>query len=452
MIARIFDSCQICNLWNSKELLKWFLSDFPYRAEDIAVKNQTEAVVSESESDCFSLINDFRMLSLLMVKDASLSAVKELYKDEIPFRECNESKFSELDRSMFSALFFPLRTFGEHASPSWGLVVKSDSGKTFFFNAVTQKWSGSWDYRKDGSSCRLAEVLAEKFLAEEIQEHIRTAAQEWIVTGDVDENGNIKKVGLGNKMKLATKKKFMIPNGNVADLTDEERKKEIFSADSLTAAMNLITKKGVKPVVDRQFPEEADELHILVGAALAPQVASIVLVNAKKIVLWHSENSEVNADEVCEIAKKYRGITPEKQKLSSSSLLEAEASLKRYFNSINISPGTKIIFNFTSGNRLMATAVQSIARLYHNVEMIYRDIDENDKLREEAEKRIMIFNILQYSEFPPLYGRIYGFVDEKLDVDFLRNGIRTRPKGNDGPKKTYQDGQEFYDKLINKEG
>ena len=453
MIARIFDSCEIANLRDKQELSKWLLSDFPYKAEELVLEDAEKACLSGKESEFYDMLCDFRMLSLLMDKDPSLSEIKKLYRNEIPFKECNESKFSELDRHKFAALFFPLRTFGKQKDipPSWGLVVKSESGKTLFFNAVTQKWSNSWNYENDGHSCRLAETLAEKFLADNVHDNIYTAAKEWIITGNVDESGNVKKVELGNKLKLTTKKKFMIPNGNVAGLTDEEKRKEIFSADSLTAAMNLITGKGVKPIVDREFPEEVDELHILVGAALSPQIASIVLVNAKKIVLWHSETSEVNADEVCDIAEQYRGIVPEKRELSSSSLLEAEASLKRYFNSHNISSRTRVIFNFTSGNRLMATAVQSIARLYHNVEMIYRDIDEKDRSREETESRMMIFNVLQYSEFPPLYGRIYGFVDEKLDVDFLRNAFRIRPKGNDGPRRTYQDGQDFYDQLIKKE-
>ncbi len=447
MVVNIFDPGHI-EIMSKKRLLGWFFDNFPYKTEDF---NGITFEKFPENDDVAGLFVDLASLALMMIdkneENEEIRKIKSRFKDMIPFKSSdNEASFAELDKYDYSAMFFPIET---GANPEWGLCVRSSNGGTFFFDSKDCVWKRGWS-GTDGSY-RLAEALAARLLEPEMREHVYEAAKNWIVTGDAGKNGNIKKVGLGRKLTLKTKKKFVIPQENIGSLSDEEKMLDMFSVDTVETAVNLISKKGVKPIVDREFPEEVDELHILVGAALSPQIASIVLVNAKKIVLWHSETSEVNADEICEIAEKYRGITPEKQKLSSSSLLEAEASLKRYFNSRDISSGTRIIFNFTSGNRLMATAVQSIARLYHNVEMIYRDINGDDKGREKEDASLIIFNLLQYSEFPPLYGKIYGRVKEGLDVDFLRNGIRIGSKGNDGPKKTYQDGQDFYDKLIKRE-
>lgn len=437
MVVKIFDSAHSGRM-SRGQLLQFFFKDFPYKAKNF---EETNFEKPPEDPELRNLFTDLGSLSLLMVKNKEendeIRNLKAFFKDKIPFQPCNKTKFEDLDRRNFSAMFFPIETGSD---PEWGMCVRSDSGDIFFFDSKDCEWRSGWS--GDGDSYKLAAALAKELLesdSPERDEHIFKAAKDWIITGSVDEKGKVGKVALGSKLRLGTKKSFMIPLENLATISDEDRKRELFSVDDISTAMNLITRNGVKPLVEREFPLEVDELHILVGAALAPQVASIVLLNAKKIILWHSENSEVNADEMCEIAWKLRGILPEKRKMSSSSLLDAEKDLKKYFAYGKVSPQARIFFNFTSGNRLMAMAVQSVARLYHNVEMIYRDIDETDKKKEAEESRLMTFNLLQYSEFPPLYGKIYGTVRSGLDVNFLRNGIR---------KTDYKDGEDFLNKLI----
>ncbi len=451
MLVKIFDSAHTG--MSRSQFLRFFFKDFPYEAKDFESTNFEESPENPELRDLFT---DLGSLSLLMIKNKEendeIRKLKAFFKDKIPFQPCNKTKFEDLDKRRFSAVFFPIET---GADPEWGMCVRSDAGDTFFFDSKDCEWKSGWS--GDGDSYKLAAALAKELLESDLperDEHIFKAAQDWIVTGSVDGKGKVGKVALGGKLRLRTKKSFMIPLENIATLSDEERKRDLFSVDEISTAMNLITRNGVKPLVEREFPLEVDELHILVGAALAPQVASVVLLNAKKIILWHSENSKVNADEMCEIARKLKGIVPEKRKMSSSSLLDAEKELKKYFAYGKISPQARIFFNFTSGNRLMAMAVQSVARLYHNVEMIYRDIDETDKKKEAEESRLMTFNLLQYSEFPPLYGKIYGTVRSGLDVNFLRNGKRETAKNvnfQQNEETEYKDGEDFLNKLIKKE-
>ena len=423
------------NILDKKELLKWFLSDFPYKTEEFVLENPERSCLSGKDREFYEMLCDFRMLSLLMVKDASLSTIKEFYKDEIPFKECNESKFSDLDRHKFAALFFPLRTFGEHAAPSWGLVVKSDSGKTLFFNAVTQKWTSFWNYEKDGSSCRLAVALAERLVKEGNTENIYDAAKNWIVTGDVDENGNVGKVGLGNKLSLNTNKKYIVPRENHSEVSDYDRKRlnMIYSADSVESAKNIVANQGVKPLDPQDFSCRTDELHILVGESIAPQISSIILTKPAKVILWCSdspEKSKFPAECIRKIIKRcaetdaLKFDLPEFAEIEfcSESMAKAEDKLIGYFKK-NSCGNKNIFFNITSSNRIMGFAVQTIARMYSdNVKLIYRDIDLNQKEEKEKTARYS-FHILQYNSFPPAYGEIGAEIIGAINANWFRNGV-----------------------------
>lgn len=441
MVARLFEPAAIRNANDLKDIRKYFFSDFPYSVSDFRGIDQTE-----SDDDLANdLVNDFRMLSLLMIKEKTpeTDKLKESFKDQIPFCKCSSKPFCEMDKEKFAALFFPLRTYGKNAIPSWGLAVKSSGGKSFFFNAYTGDWSCRWDYSSNGPSCRLAEHLAERLLANGSEEHIAAAAKEWIVTGDVDENGNVRDVGLGNKLRLTTDRKFIVPLENIREISAADAENKIIkSADNITSAWNLVTGAGAKPLEESDYPEDIDELHVLVGGNIKAQVASIILSHPKKVVLWHSEKSKSQADDIIDVVGKYNGTKADKNVLSSKDFVEAEDTLKKFFG--NLSLDKKIIFNVTSGNRLMSYAVQSIARAYPNVELIYRDID-GDEDKEEREQRKYIYNRLIYSEFPPYCGKYSAVIGNDINIDFLR--------GNDpkNEKHQYKTKEEFFYKLKEKE-
>lgn len=453
MVARLFDTLQIKTHAFDK-LFKWFLSDFPYRVSDF------DGMTVADRDEQGEVLKNFRMLSLLMIKETTpeISSFKELYKDEIPFKKCNSSAFSELDKETWSAVFFPLRIY-ESEIPSWGLVVKSDKGKRFFLNACTGSWNSSWNYKDDGASCRLAEILAEKLLQSGNRDHIYAAAKEWIVTGDV-EDGKVKLVGLGNKLKLNTQRKFIIPNDNRADVADSERKrlKRIYSADSVEKALHLVTNQGVTPFSSGDFPEKIDELHILVGESIAPQLSSIILLNPEKVVLWCSdskEKSKLPAEcmrriiELCGGSGVLKSGNPEicELELPSDSMDKAEDVLMDYFKK-NSCGSKNIVFNVTSSNRIMGFAVQTIARIYSdNVYLVYRDIDSaKSEKGENADK--YFFHILQYSSFPPAYGDMSFDVFSGIDLNWLRNGILKGKDEEISAEKVGEFSKRYYDKLI----
>ena len=415
-------------------LSQCFFDDFPYKAEDFNGINTDEL------SEISGLRKDLFELALLMTdKDKETDDIRNLktfFKDDIPFESCNKTKFSDLENEKFVSLFFPLRT--DKHFPSWGIVVKSGCGMTVFFSAFEERWSSCWNA---GPSYKLAEALAGKLLKEGTPRQIFEAAKNWIVTGDVDENGNVRKVELGNKLELSTDRSFIAPDKNYIS-ERQGLETTVKFADTVEAAWNHITNQGTKNIPEASFPPETDELHVLVGGNIKAQVASIIFSNPKKVFLWYSESvkdSKEPAEYIEYAVKRYmkefnKPVIEkiEKNLLSSKSMAEAEKTLKEHFDGVR--QNRSVIFNVTSGNRIMSYAVQTIARAYRNIELVYRDIDEP----EDAEK--YFFTRLIYNEFPPYSGKIWGKANERISMEFLCG------------KDRYEDGKDFYDKLIKKEG
>jgi len=417
---------------NKKDaLLRCFLTDFPYKAGDFNGVNPGNF----RNKECSGLFADLVSVALLVVdKNEETEEIREL---KAVFQDKSDilKKFSG-NPCRCAALFFPLM-IPDKEFPSWGLVVKSDDNGTLFFDAYQKKWCESWNYEPDGSSCRLAETLAEKLVHEGTQDQIVKAAKSWIVTGDIDENGKVGKVGLGNKLKLPTKRKFIVPDANYDEISRGTLGKTIRFANTLNDAWNHVTDQGTKHLEGVKFSRKVDELHVLVGGNIKAQVASIILLKPEKVFLWHSKSKDESkkpAKWIAYVAKKYAGIRPEIKFLTSKKIDVAEKALKDHFE--NISPDKTVVFNVTSGNRLMSYAVQTIANAYRNVELIYRDIDEKIKNR----GRKYYFTRLLYNEFPPFSGRIWVKLDDKINDDFLCSKA-----------KDYKDGKDFYNKLIKKE-
>jgi len=61
----------------------------------------------------------------------------------------------------------------------------------------------------------------------------------------------------------------------------------------------------------------------------------------------------------------------------------------------------------------MSFAVQSIAKQYPNIDLIYRDFTNKNNNE---------FSIINYREFPPYAGTIKGEItDKQINIDFLYN-------------------------------
>jgi len=440
MVVNIFDPHRI-EIMSKKRLLRWFFDNFPYKAENFSGIPFDKFPEDE---DFAALFADLASLSLLMLdkneENEEIRKIKSRFQDLIPFKECNEATFAELDKYDFSTMFFPIET---GADPEWGICVRSSNGGTFFFDSIGCVWKCEWSGTGDDDSYQLAKSLAGRLLDSEKREHLYEAAKNWIVTGKVDKKEKVGKVGLENKLQLPTKRKFILPEANHDELPEADRiGKAIKFADTVEAAWNHITNQGTKNIPEASFPPETDELHVLVGGNIKAQVASIIFSNPKKVFLWYSESvkdSQKPAEYIEYAVKRYmkefnKPVIEkiEKNLLSSKSMAEAEKTLKEHFDGVR--QNRSVIFNVTSGNRIMSYAVQTIARAYRNIELVYRDIDEP----EDAEK--YFFTRLIYNEFPPYSGKIWGKANERISMEFLCG------------KEKYENGQNFYDQLIKKEG
>ena len=425
-MSRFFDKNRLSSAKES-DIVKWFFSDFPFSKEELS---QTEIIEDLFQNQSVLPVwKDMAALSLLFIKDESLKNTKELFTNYFPFSNISGT-FSELDKENLSLAFFPINT-GSSGQGSWALLALFEHSGKLFFDLKECLWKKEWS---NGNSWKLAYNLAQKALHE--PDFKDSLAKEWIITGDVDELGKVKRVELGNKLMLPTKRNWLVPLENINQISPETAaRKVIRSADMLETAWNHITGKGVKATGEQDWPEEVDELHVLVGGNIKAQVGSILLTKCKKVVLWHSESndfSKIPAKQIEEVVNViYRGsLFIEAKYLSSKDMAEAEKTLVNYFKEKNSS--LKILFNVTSGNRLMSYAAQSIARLHPNVDLIYRDSDETVPNR---------FNILNYREFPPYLGAVVGNIDIcKIDDSFLYSS-----------KKDYTNEIDFLEKLINPE-
>ena len=296
--------------------------------------------------------------------------------------------------------------------------------------ATHEKWSGkSW---------QLAGQLALQAVQADKVEWRRQLATQWLITGQLS-GEQVAEVELGNKLDLRVgRRTWMIPRDNVKHVTPEQQRSlRIRSAHTVSTAWSGINGQGTKSGVAGEWPQEIDELHMLVGSNIKAQVASALLSGAvKKIVLWCSESQEHSIEPAEQIedvlnALKVKGCPfphAELCELPSADIAKAENKLRTYFEAMQ--GGGRIVFNVTSGNRLMSYAVQTVALLYPDIELIYREIG----CKTDHE-----FVRLSYAEFPPFSGTVMGAgeaVPTSINWDFLYDGAR------------YADADDFLNKLF----
>ncbi len=274
-----------------------------------------------------------------------------------------------------------------------------------------------------GRSMELATRLAKEAVEQNDSAVILRLATQWIITGRINED-RVASIELGDKLALEMKKRFwLIPRDNLKQVSPEmEAKRSIRSADSISTAWNQISGDGTTESGEEAWPTDTDELHLLIGGNIKAQMASILLTNTDaKIVLWHSSNemfSKQPAKQIQELLKNERTCV-ERKELSDQKISDAEKTLRAYFR--GVSSSKQILFNVTSGNRLMSYAVQALARLRPEIELIYRELGEKTPHR---------FVRLRYTTFPPDSGSLLGTPSPNLSVNwsFLYGGERSEPE------------------------
>lgn len=292
----------------------------------------------------------------------------------------------------------------------------------------------------NGKSWQLGYKLAEKALIENDQAFKQALATNWIITGTCNHE-EIGKIKLGNKLDLDLKKrKWLMPLDNRDDIAPKyEKKLTIRVAATLTDAVSHITGTATKKGTIRYWPKQINELHILVGGSIKAPFMPLLLTSTQKVTLWTSESDtqSKNKAQLLKniINKQFPNIKVNLGKeLSSWDIQKTEQNLLAAFKA---KERLKIIFNITSGTRLMAMGAQTVARLYPNVELVYRDYVN----KENGE-----FTHLLYSEFPPYSGKIKPRDADKerfvhYNWEFLNENDHKAP---------YRNAEDFLEKLNNK--
>jgi hypothetical protein len=153
-------------------------------------------------------------------------------------------------------------------------------------------------------------------------------------------------------------------------------------AQTLKSAWNRVCGKGTKDGESCGWPEAEDiELHQLVGGSPGVNIALPLCFPVGKVVLWISHStadSQEPAKLIQEVVSELAGVeVVTMDPISHLSLVEAESSLREALKPL-LDAHRTVIFNVTSGNRLMSYAVQAIARSYPNLWLVYKERDKED--------------------------------------------------------------------------
>lgn len=235
-----------------------------------------------------------------------------------------------------------------------------------------------------GDSWQLALGLALEALKRSDSSLTRKLANDWVVTGklngkDIQHVNYIQeKAGLVKNLRMD--RRFLAPTQNYREWPMNLPLG--YFAEHLNSAWNKITGKGIVDGEEVDWPSTGEiELHQLVGGSAGVNIATPLLFPHDKLVLWHSDNkiSSKNSADQISIVLTGVGCPPPRQKfLDSKSMTTAEHLLTKVLTE-PLESGKIVIFNVTSGNRLMSYAVESLARRHPNVWLLYKDIDVTDK-------------------------------------------------------------------------
>ncbi len=294
-----------------------------------------------------------------------------------PFGEGTPS-LEELFRSQAAMAVFPLKGEGGRQPIAARLFLLPGSG-----NDNREKFSGNKDVlegyriycseesRFDGASWQLAASLARKALEANEKEAYANLACKWIVSGEV-RHDDIGKIDIGNKLKLRTARKWILPEGNREGQDSGDQ--TIRWVGKVSAAWqwvedNMVRKEPVLPALP------ADSLHCLVGGSIKPVLSCILALWPRMVHLYYSDKTKPVGDNVRSLLKELSaGIEVLIEKVPHDDMESLfDIFSKRIADDLQTSKN--VFINCTGGNRLMGFAALLSADRHPGVQIIYRDAD-----------------------------------------------------------------------------
>lgn len=236
-----------------------------------------------------------------------------------------------------------------------------------------------------GRSWFLAAALARRALEPATDPEVRARlASRWIVTGDVCGQDEIRRVELGSKLALRTRRSWMVPGANRPDVVGYGAQvRDMRLPADLESAWSHISGASPADGGELPWPTGVEAMHSFVSGAWQPVLACALLCLPRTIVLWHTRNEAISRQPAEAIAQVLLRRFPDRgpafvetRELSSASLVKASAELRRVLEpQLSGDRTAEIVFNITQGNRLMALAALTVAELYPNLRLVYRDLD-----------------------------------------------------------------------------
>lgn len=274
----------------------------------------------------------------------------------LPFREGPSA--GELRHGLFSMALFPVARPNE---TFLALVAAAEDRPPLFAGPASE-----------GQSWTLAHRCAQTLRPD--TKHRLNLARNWILSGTLAP-GDDKVDGIGfltDKLSLyAASRQWLLPAANAREIRLDTPYR---LAARLPNAVAHITGEGTTEGETLPFPRMS-KLHLLCGGQIEPAILSVILGKPSAVVLWHSmQNFSLKSKDFLEDMKTELGCDMEAREVPSDSLSEAERTLLNALKP-ELSCGTPVYFNITSGNRLMGMAVFQLARAFPNLRMIYKNAD-----------------------------------------------------------------------------
>ncbi|NMA43732.1 MAG: hypothetical protein GX946_10180, partial [Oligosphaeraceae bacterium] len=226
----------------------------------------------------------------------------------------------------------------------------------------------------EGDSWQLAARLAQAAIHE--PDLRLTLGAAWVCTGAVDVRGAVTQVQLGNKPELTRRsnRRWLLPEDeNFADWSRAaEPGANGFAVRNLAEALTYVRECGIVPH-QFVFPEDVDELHVLLGNALPPVLAVCMQIFPKRLCLWYSEKTRPHAEVLEKVLDALSKV--ELHAVPSDNMAVVEVRMRERLLE---SDGCFRLVNITGGNRMMGFAAMLAAR-HCRISLVYRDIDAQDE-------------------------------------------------------------------------
>lgn len=329
---------------------------------------------------------------------------------KVPLAGEGSPSLQTLGEDAIACAVFPMTDYETQADV--GVVVDVGNGRPYLIGPPVREQSRSWE---------LAWHVA-RALRKEPKTRLELAAK-WILTGEVDSEGQVGRVFLGNKPQMSVKlqRTWLFPARNFS--AGDHRPQGIGyakEAANLQSALAHIRGQGVADGgLPEPWPNDVDVFHSFTSAALGPVLQAALYSEPAPVTLWTSKDVSKSI-EPAEAIRRFLiqdvdwppdQVTIMPGHLDSRSVADVERTLARLLER-DLNQNKKFLFNITQGNLLMRLGVVELARRHSNVWLVYRDVDTPQP---------NLFELLTFEAGQPVSRQLEGTEsDPRIQWDALR--------------------------------